>query len=449
MVRKVDFMCRYLGHFDSADGWYALACLLAKADTTATVHGCRVDYKEALRRCGRQALEKTIQPTPRRCDELVTSLKAEGVNLVSLSSITAPAKLQSPLSVAAFQDLWELHCFLEEYAAVIIDKDAAGNITTRHTAGSVRRALCAAVMLPDAAASPQNSVVVDALRIAGQVGCAKTPPAEPIALPPLAAKYSVVRERMHRFGSATTDDAAGALATILMNGGRLALQTAAADVAGTEQSWSALQADPKRWQRLVDLFPRAGTHPEEFRLDLLRLAVTNGEVFSFFGGSKWWELGHMLETYGSTVANGVTVDASTCFEAQLNSMIDLTRCPKFWLSMAEDLRLGKNRRKVRVKGVLYERQGCLEMAYSALLHEPKDEAELELTRACLRALLSVYRQCQSKGHSVKLDAESAQARLDALATWRPVTKEPVTKEPAKKTSVSWWLRKSGSQLQAS
>jgi hypothetical protein len=46
----------------------------------------------------------------------------------------------------------------------------------------------------------------------------------------------------------------------------------------------------------------------------------------------------MLETHGSAVVNGVAVDALSCFEAQLNSMINLKHCPQFWLSMAEALR---------------------------------------------------------------------------------------------------------------
>jgi hypothetical protein len=257
-----------------------------------------------------------------------------------------------------------------------------------------------------------KATVVDALRIAvsEDVPVESTVWREPVALPPLAEKYSVVRERM----SGCYEKDATALAATLMNGGRMGLQSIASEVAGTEASWRALQADSARWTSLENLFSRAKANPDEFRLDLLRLAATNGEVFNFFGGERWWELGHMLETRGSAVVNGVAVDALSCFEAQLNSMINLKCCPKFWLSMAEELRRTNNRPKVRVKGTLYERQGCLEMAYGALLHEPKDEVELEMTRSCLRMLRTVYRQCQSKGHTVDLDAESAQKRLDEL-----------------------------------
>jgi hypothetical protein len=420
--RKVFFMCRYLNHCDSTDGWYALACLLAKAATTATVHGCRVDYLEALRRSGRQSLKDLIKLThqgrpERRCDMLLASLQSRGVDLVTLCTSTKAVK--PALDADAFKELWELHCFLDEYAAVMCEKNTDGDITARFTADYVRPALLAAAaeQLKDPLALEADPVlkatVVDALRIAVSADApldSKVDWREPVPLPPLAEKYSVVRERM----SGCYENDAPALAATLMSGGRLGLQGMAAAVAGTEGSWSALQADSARWKVLVTLFPRAGTHPDEFRLDLLRLAVTNGEVFNFFGGQRWWELGHMLETHGSAVANGVAVDALTCFEAQLNSMINLKRCPQFWLSMAEALRLGNNRPKVRVKGTLYERQGCLEMAYGALLQEPKDEAELEMTRACLSMLLSVYRQCQSNGHAVKLDAESAQKRLDEL-----------------------------------
>jgi hypothetical protein len=245
-----------------------------------------------------------------------------------------------------------------------------------------------------------KAAVIDALCIAESEDVpvkSKVDWREPVPLPLLAEKYSVV-----------------SLAATLMNGGRMSLQSIATQVAGTEASWRALQADSARWTSLVKLFPRAKEHPDEFRLDLLRLAATNGEVFNFFGGERWWELGHMLETRGSAVVNGVAVDALSCFEAQLNSMVNLKRCPKFWLSMAEELRRTNNRPKVRVKGTLYERQGCLEMAYGALLHEPKDEAELEMTRKCLRMLRTVYSPCQSKGHIVNLDAESAQKRLNEL-----------------------------------
>jgi hypothetical protein len=367
---KVLSMCRYLHHRQSTDGWYALACLLAKADTIALVH-VAVDYREALRRSGRQSMEESLESTPRRCDVLLASLQSRGVDLVTLCASANTVK--PALDADAFKDLWELHCFLDEYAAVMCDKNTDGDITARLTADYVRPALLAAAeeQLKNPLALEADPVlkatVVDALRIAVSANVPLKSTVdwrEPVPLPPLAEKYSVVRERMSR---CYLNDAPS-LAATLMSGGRLGLQGMAAAVAGTEDSWRALQADSARWKALVDLFPLARTHPDEFRLDLLRLAVTN-------------------------------------------STVDLKHCPQLWLSMAEALRRDN---KVRVKGTLYDHQGCLEMAYGALLHEPKDEAELRMTRACLRMLRTLYSDYQSQGHTVKLNAQSAQNRLDEL-----------------------------------